>query len=327
MGDVLDRRRARRAALSRTGSRDPVKQYLGEIGQVPLLTREEEVAIAERIALGTAAAKRLEQIDAPESCPLVDATTISVWRAEAADGEVAFEHLCSANLRLVVSIAKRYVGRGMVLLDLVQEGNLGLMRAVEKFDHTKGFKFSTYATWWIRQSITRAIADQSRTIRLPAHMVDLLNRVTRIQRELVQEYGREPTVEEVARIADLDVVKVRDLIQMSQDPLSLDSPRGDEEDASLADFISDDTAALPADIATKHLLQTEVQEVLADLGEREAAIVARRFGLGGAKPLTLEEVGKEFGVTRERVRQIEAKTLAKLRHPQRSARLKEYLEN
>jgi len=327
MGDLLDKRRARRAALSRTGSSDPTKQYLGEIGQVPLLSREEEGEIAARIAVGVAARTCLEQIDAPESSPLVDDATIAGWRADKADGEVAFEHLCAANLRRVVSIAKRYSGRGLALLDLVQEGNLGLMRAVEKFDHTKGFKFSTYATWWIRQSITRAIADQSRTIRLPAHMVDLLNRVTRIQRDMVQQYGREPTVEEVAIIADLDVEKVRDLVQIAQDPLSLDSPRGDDDNASLADFIKDDNAALPADIATRHLLQSEVQEVLADLGGREAAIVSRRFGLGGNKPLTLEEVGREFNITRERVRQIEARTLAKLRHPQRSARLKEYLEN
>lgn len=327
MGDLLDKRRARRASLSRTGSSDPIKQYLGEIGQVPLLSREQEVAIARRISVGVQAKARLAEVDAPESCSIVDSATVRIWRMEAADGDIAFEHLCAANLRLVVSIAKRYVGRGMALLDLVQEGNLGLMRAAEKFDHTKGFKFSTYATWWIRQAITRAIADQSRTIRLPAHMVDLLNRITRTQRDLVQELGREPTVEEVAVAADLEVIRVRDLLQMAQDPVSLDSPRGDEDDASLSDFIKDDNAVLPVDVATRHLLENEVRMVLAELGEREASILAHRFGLGGIKPMTLEDVGKEFGVTRERVRQIEIKAMAKLRHPKQSGRLKEYLEN
>ncbi|MCP3937135.1 MAG: sigma-70 family RNA polymerase sigma factor [Actinomycetia bacterium] len=327
MGDLMDRRRARRAALGGSGSRDPVKQYLAEIGQVPLLSREQEFQLSELIEVGVEAAHKLVEIDAPDSCPIVDDDYIAQLRREKSEGDDAFDTMCRANLRLVVSIAKRYGGRGMALLDLVQEGNLGLMRAVEKFDRHKGFKFSTYATWWIRQSITRAIADQSRTIRIPAHMVDLLNRVTRTQRELVQQLGREPTVDEVAEAVEMEIDKVRDLLQMAQDPLSLDSPRGDEEDTSLGDFIKDESNALPAEVATRRLLQSEVREVLRQLNDREAEIVADRFGLNGQKPLTLEEVGKKFGVTRERVRQIEAKTLAKLRHPQRSARLKEYLEN
>lgn len=327
MGETLERRRARRAALSGVGNADPVRQYLREIGQVALLTREDEVSLAKRVEAGLAARSLLGELDAPDSCRWVDEAIECDLRAADVDGHAAFDHLCQANLRLVVSIAKRYSGRGMPLLDLVQEGNLGLMKAVERFDHSKGFKFSTYATWWIRQSITRAIADQSRTIRLPAHMVDLVNRVNRLERELVQQLGREPTVDEVALHAELEPSRVRELMQMSLDPLSLDSPRGEEEDATFGDFIRDDQADVPADVATSHLLRSEVHEVLGELNERERDIVAMRFGLDGNKPLTLEEVGKAFGVTRERVRQIEAKTLAKLRHPQRSARLKEYLDN
>jgi len=327
MGETLERRRARRAALTGGVTADPVRQYLREIGQVSLLTREDEVVLAKRIEAGVAARSLLVEVEAPDACRWAADDDISALRLIDEDGKVAFEHLCSANLRLVVSIAKRYAGRGLPLLDLVQEGNLGLMKGVERFDYSKGFKFSTYATWWIRQSITRAIADQSRTIRLPAHMVDLVNRVNRLERELVQQFGREPTIEEIAEHADLDPANVRDLKQMSLDPLSLDSPRGDEDDSSLGDFIRDDQAATPADIATRHFLSDEVRDVLGELSSREREIVAMRFGLDGSRPLTLEEVGKAFGVTRERVRQIEAKTLAKLRHPQRSARLKEYLNS
>jgi RNA polymerase primary sigma factor len=327
MGSTLERRRARRAALSGSSNADPVRQYLREIGQVALLTREDEVSLAKRVEKGMVARKLLAELEVDETCRYVDETIERELRSSDMDGAEAFNHLCSANLRLVVSIAKRYSGRGMPLLDLVQEGNLGLMKDAERFDYSKGFKFSTYATWWIRQAITRAIADQSRTIRLPAHMVDLVNSVSRLERELVQQFGREPTIDEIAHYAELDPSRVRELKTMSLDPLSLDSPRGEEDDATFGDFIRDDLAQVPADVATRHLLTGEVQEVLGELNERERMIVAMRFGLGGVKPLTLEEVGKAFGVTRERVRQIEAKTLAKLRDPQHSTRLKEYLDN
>ena len=324
---ILARRRARRAARpSLGGSPDSVRQYLGEIGQVPLLSAAEEVELARRIEQRAIARSLLEELEVPESCPVATPEQKRTLRRAVADGDDAFDHLCRANLRLVVSIAKRYSGRGLPLMDLVQEGNMGLMKAAERFDHKRGFKFSTYATWWIRQAITRAIADQARTIRLPAHMVDLLNRVRRVQRGLVQEIGREPTVEEVARAADLDVDKVTDLLRMAQDPVSLDTPRGEEDDSSLGDFIEDEQAVAPIDAVTRSLLSGELHAVLDQLKDREKDIVIRRFGLNGTPPQTLEDVGREFGVTRERVRQIEAKTLAKLRHPQKSARLKEYLE-
>jgi RNA polymerase primary sigma factor len=256
----------------------------------------------------------------------LDAGDVARYKRLVRDGDRASDELTRANLRLVVSIAKRYVGRGMVLLDLVQEGNLGLMRAVEKFDHTKGFKFSTYATWWIRQAITRAIADQARTIRIPVHMVEAMNRVKRVQRQMHQELKREPTVEELAEEVDQPVGKVREILRIALDPLSLDSPVGEEDETNLGDFIEDQNAVAPVEVAVRNLLTDEVAEVLHELSDREQEVVRLRFGLDDGRPRTLEEVGKQFGVTRERIRQIEAKTLAKLRHPHRSDRLRDYLE-
>jgi RNA polymerase primary sigma factor len=317
-------RRRNPAADGALPAGDPVRMYLREIGRVQLLTAEDEVALAKRIAAGQAASEALALVgSAHEELALVERRRL---QRLVRDGEEAQRQLTRANLRLVVSIAKRYVGRGMMLLDLVQEGNLGLMRAVEKFDHTKGFKFSTYATWWIRQAITRSIADQSRTIRIPVHMVDAMNRVQRCQRQLHTELEREPTVEEIAVLADLSPDRVRDILQLALDPLSLDSPVG-EDDAQLGDFIEDERAEAPADAATKHLLAGLVDSALHELTERERDVVRMRFGLGYDRPYTLEEVGRAFGVTRERIRQIEAKTLAKLRHPQRSRVLRDYLES
>ncbi|MBA2625149.1 MAG: RNA polymerase sigma factor RpoD [Acidimicrobiia bacterium] len=301
---------------------DPVRTYLKEIGRVPLLTGPEEVSLAQRLEAGEAARARLALLgDA-----LTDEERGSL-RACVADGNEAKRILISANLRLVVSIAKRYAGRGMLFLDLIQEGNLGLIRAVEKFDHTKGFKFSTYATWWIRQAITRAIADQARTIRIPVHMVETINKVMRVSRGLLQELEREPTVEEVAAKVDLAPSRVREIYRINQDPLSLDSPVGAEEDTNLGDFLADAQAEAPGDVALRDLLKAAVDEALADLNERERDVVRLRFGLDDEGQVrTLEEVGREFGVTRERIRQIESKTLAKLRHPQRSQKLRDYLE-
>ena len=272
---------------------DPVRMYLKEIGKVPLLSAEEEIELAKRMELGDQEAKK---------------------------------RLAEANLRLVVSIAKRYVGRGMLFLDLIQEGNLGLIKAVEKFDYRKGYKFSTYATWWIRQAITRAIADQARTIRIPVHMVETINKLIRVSRQLLQELGREPTPEEIAAEMNMPVDRVREILKISQEPVSLETPIGEEEDSHLGDFIQDDYVPVPADAAAFTLLKEQLEEVLGTLTEREQKVLTLRFGLEDGRARTLEEVGKEFNVTRERIRQIEAKALRKLRHPSRSRKLKDYLE-
>jgi len=323
---------ARRRPLPRAkggeggGSDDPVRLYLKEIGQVPLLDTRQEVRVAARIKRGLEAAEHLSVLERAGEVDRLDPGDLARYRRLVRDGDRASDELIRSNLRLVVSIAKRYVGRGMVLLDLVQEGNLGLMRAVEKFDHTKGFKFSTYATWWIRQAITRAIADQARTIRIPVHMVEAMNRVRRIQRQMHQELKREPSVEELAAEVGEPVEKIREILKIGLDPLSLDSPVGDEDESNLADFIEDQNAAAPVDVAARHMLASALGDVLVELSDREQEVVRLRFGLDDGRPRTLEEVGKQFGVTRERIRQIEAKTLAKLRHPHRSDRLRDYLE-
>jgi RNA polymerase primary sigma factor len=297
---------------------DPVRMYLREIGKVKLLTGPQEVSIAERMEQG---ALREAQLKAdgltPEECQL-DPLVM--------DGERARRELIEANLRLVVSVAKRYVGRGMSLLDLIQEGNIGLIRAVEKFDYTKGFKFSTYATWWIRQAITRAIADQARTIRIPVHMVETIHKLLRISRRLLQEKGRDATVEEISLEIGLPPEKVREIQKIQLDPVSLETPIGDEDDSTLGEFIADVEALAPADYASQELLREQVDSVLDSLSERERAVLRLRFGLVDGRNRTLEEVGKEFNVTRERIRQIEAKALRKLRHPSRSRKLKDYLD-
>jgi RNA polymerase primary sigma factor len=308
-------------------SDDPVRMYLKEIGQVALLDARQEVRIAARIKRGTEGEELLAELSESGTLDELEAGERARLQRVVRDGVRARDELTRANLRLVVSIAKRYVGRGMVLLDLVQEGNLGLMRAVEKFDHTKGFKFSTYATWWIRQAITRAIADQARTIRIPVHMVEAMNRVKRVQRQMHQDLKREPTVEELAAEVDEPVEKIREILRISLDPLSLDSPVGEEDESNLGDFIEDQNAVAPIDAAARKLLTAAVSEVLHELSEREQEVVRLRFGLDDGRPRTLEEVGRQFGVTRERIRQIEAKTLAKLRHPHRSDRLRDYLES
>jgi RNA polymerase primary sigma factor len=324
------RRRTRlnadRAAERGGGTSDPVRMYLREIGRVPLLVAAEEVDLAKRIEAGAEASEHLADLDAAGSLGDLPADESRRLQALADDGDDAKSALIQANLRLVVSIAKRYVGRGMQFLDLIQEGNMGLMRAVEKFDYTKGFKFSTYATWWIRQAITRSIADQARTIRIPVHMVESINRVHRVQRQMVQQLEREPTVDELAEEVGMTPERVREIQRISLDPLSLDSPVGEEDDSYLADFIKDDGAEEPDDAATRQMLQNEVRKVLDELNDREKEVVIMRFGLDDEQPRTLEEVGKQFGVTRERIRQIESKTLAKLRHPHRSQKLREYLE-
>ena len=304
---------------------DPVRMYLKEIGKVPLLTAAEEIDLAMKIEAGVAAGEQLEKADAGE-IELERRDLRRLTRIE----EVGFDakqQLIEANLRLVVSIAKRYVGRGMLFLDLIQEGNLGLIRAVEKFDYRKGFKFSTYATWWIRQAITRAIADQARTIRIPVHMVETINKLVRIQRQLLQELGREPTPKEIGDVMGLPEERVREIQKISQEPVSLETPIGEEEDSQLGDFIEDDAAVVPPDAASFSMLQEQLGKVLDGLAERERKVISLRFGLEDGHPRTLEEVGREFGVTRERIRQIESKTLAKLRHPSRSSKLKDYLED
>ncbi len=290
---------------------DPVRMYLREIGRVPLLSAAEEVSLAKRMERG-----RLEQ-----QKPLREQSLRIIL-----DGEEGQRKLTEANLRLVVSVAKKYIGRGMSLLDLIQEGNIGLIRAVEKFDYTKGYKFSTYATWWIRQAITRAIADQARTIRIPVHMVETINRLIRTSRRLLQEMGREPTAEEIGEAMEITADKVREIIKISQEPVSLETPIGEEDDSHLGDFIEDHTALAPADAASHQLLKEQVKDALNGLTQREQEVLRLRFGLDDGRSRTLEEVGKEFRVTRERIRQIEAKALRKLRHPSRSRRLKDYLD-
>ena len=304
---------------------DPVRMYLKEIGKVPLLTAAEEIDLAMKIEAGVAATAEIEAAE-EEGRELARREMRRLSRIEQV-GLDAKQQLIEANLRLVVSIAKRYVGRGMLFLDLIQEGNLGLIRAVEKFDYKKGFKFSTYATWWIRQAITRAIADQARTIRIPVHMVETINKLVRIQRQLLQELGREPTPEEIGEQMGLTAERVREIQKISQEPVSLETPIGEEEDSQLGDFIEDDAAVVPPDAASFSMLQEQLTKVLDGLAERERKVISLRFGLEDGHPRTLEEVGREFGVTRERIRQIESKTLAKLRHPSRSSKLKDYLED
>jgi len=317
---------ARMGPQNSGGSSDPVRMYLKEIGRVALLTGPEEVALAKRIERGIAASEELADMAASDRIESLDPMERRRMERRVRDGDHAKAELTQANLRLVVSIAKRYVGRGMLILDLIQEGNLGLMRAVEKFDYTKGFKFSTYATWWIRQAITRAIADQARTIRIPVHMVESINKVHRVQRQMMQELERDPTIEELADKVDMTPARVREIMRISQDPLSLDSPVGEEDDSNLADFIEDQQAEAPAEMAARKMLGDAVIEALDELNDREKEVVRLRFGLADGQARTLEEVGKEFGVTRERIRQIESKTLAKLRHPHRSQKLRDYLD-
>ena len=300
---------------------DHVKMYLKEIGKVNLLTPEEELSLAKRMADGEKAKEQLEEIGEE-----IDEDTKKQIDLLIADGEKAKKSLAEANLRLVVSIAKRYVGRDMLFLDLIQEGNLGLIKAVDKFDYTKGYKFSTYATWWIRQAITRAIADQARTIRIPVHMVETINKLVRVSRQLVQELGREPTPEELAKELNMPVDKVREISKISQEPVSLETPIGEEEDSHLGDFIPDEDAPAPSEAASFVLLKEQLGAVLETLSEREAKVLRLRFGLDDGRARTLEEVGKEFDVTRERIRQIEAKALRKLRHPSRSKKLKDFLD-
>jgi len=310
---------------------DPVRMYLKEIGKVPLLSADEEIALAQKMESGIAAKEterelkeRLNTAEGEDKQNLEKELKELHYVIE--DGEEAKKKLAEANLRLVVSIAKRYVGRGMLFLDLIQEGNLGLIKAVEKFDYRKGYKFSTYATWWIRQAITRAIADQARTIRIPVHMVETINKLIRVSRQLLQELGREPTPEEISAEMKMPVDRVREILKISQEPVSLETPIGEEEDSHLGDFIQDDNVPVPADAAAFTLLKEQLVEVLGTLTEREQKVLRLRFGLDDGRARTLEEVGKEFNVTRERIRQIEAKALRKLRHPSRSRKLKDYLD-
>ena len=351
--------------LLKAPTNDPVRMYLKEIGKVPLLTAAQEVDLARRIEAGEFATVLRELTEEEDRVDqkrlrLVTESVVAIrdhqvekfgkvegigrdrigktykpktrealddfLRRVERDGQLAKRKLIEANLRLVVSIAKRYVGRGMLFLDLIQEGNLGLIRAVEKFDYSKGYKFSTYATWWIRQAITRAIADQARTIRIPVHMVETINKLVRIQRQLLQDLGREPLPEEIGRQMGIPADKVREILKVSQEPVSLETPIGEEEDSHLGDFIEDSDAVVPVDAASFILLQEQLESVLHTLSEREKKVIQLRFGLLDGHPRTLEEVGREFGVTRERIRQIESKTLSKLRHPSRSQKLRDYLE-
>ena len=304
---------------------DPVRMYLKEIGKVNLLTPDEEVQLAQDMGAGDAAKEQLAELEEDDSITLSE-EELKELRRLVRRGEAAKQRLAEANLRLVVSIAKRYVGRGMLFLDLIQEGNLGLIKAVEKFDYTKGYKFSTYATWWIRQAITRAIADQARTIRIPVHMVETINKVIRVSRQLLQELGHDPSPEEIAAEMSMPVDKVREILKIAQEPVSLETPIGEEEDSHLGDFIQDEHIPVPAEEATHALLREQLDEVMDTLSEREQRVLALRFGLLDGKPHTLEEVGKDFQVTRERIRQIEAKALRKLRHPTRSRKLRDFLD-
>ncbi len=310
---------------------DPVRMYLKEIGKVPLLSADEEIELAQNMEDGAVATEkinvlkgRLDGASEEEKAEIKE--EIKTLQRDVDKGADAKKRLAEANLRLVDSIAKRYVGRGMLFLDLIQEGNLGLIKAVEKFDYKKGYKFSTYATWWIRQAITRAIADQARTIRIPVHMVETINKLIRVSRQLLQELGREPSPEEIAKEMNMPVERVREILKISQEPVSLETPIGEEEDSHLGDFIKDDNVPVPADAAAFTLLKEQLEEVLGTLTEREQKVLTLRFGLEDGRARTLEEVGKEFNVTRERIRQIEAKALRKLRHPSRSRKLKDYLE-
>ena len=310
---------------------DPVRMYLKEIGKVPLLSAEEEIELAKNMEAGAVAKEKIAILKCREENATEEELAeikeeIKNLQKDLDAGDEAKKRLAEANLRLVVSIAKRYVGRGMLFLDLIQEGNLGLIKAVEKFDYRKGYKFSTYATWWIRQAITRAIADQARTIRIPVHMVETINKLIRVSRQLLQELGREPSPEEIAAEMNMPVERVREILKISQEPVSLETPIGEEEDSHLGDFIQDDNVPVPADAAAFTLLKEQLEEVLGTLTEREQKVLTLRFGLEDGRARTLEEVGKEFNVTRERIRQIEAKALRKLRHPSRSRKLKDYLE-
>lgn len=310
---------------------DPVRMYLKEIGKVPLLSAEEEIELAKNMEAGAVAKEKIAILKSREENAMEEELAeikeeIKNLQKDLDAGDEAKKRLAEANLRLVVSIAKRYVGRGMLFLDLIQEGNLGLIKAVEKFDYRKGYKFSTYATWWIRQAITRAIADQARTIRIPVHMVETINKLIRVSRQLLQELGREPSPEEIAAEMNMPVERVREILKISQEPVSLETPIGEEEDSHLGDFIQDDNVPVPADAAAFTLLKEQLEEVLGTLTEREQKVLTLRFGLEDGRARTLEEVGKEFNVTRERIRQIEAKALRKLRHPSRSRKLKDYLE-
>ena len=308
---------------------DPVRMYLKEIGKVPLLSPDEEIVLAQALTAGNEAEAQLaalkERREAGESIEDVTPEQEAAWKKDLKAGEKAKQKLAEANLRLVVSIAKRYVGRGMLFLDLIQEGNLGLIKAVEKFDYTKGFKFSTYATWWIRQAITRAIADQARTIRIPVHMVETINKVIRVSRQLLQELGHDPSPNEIAAEMNMPVEKVREILKIAQEPVSLETPIGEEEDSHLGDFIPDEGASEPSEAASFTLLKEQLMDVLSTLTPREEKVLKLRFGIEDGRTRTLEEVGKEFNVTRERIRQIEAKALRKLRHPSRSKKLKDFL--
>ncbi|MCD7919856.1 MAG: RNA polymerase sigma factor RpoD [Clostridiales bacterium] len=305
------------------GVDDPVRMYLKEIGKVPLLKPEQELELAKGMSTGNEAQAILDE--AEKSGEELPEDVVEELKKQVKHGEQCKQDLAEANLRLVVSIAKRYVGRGMLFLDLIQEGNLGLIKAVEKFDYTKGYKFSTYATWWIRQAITRAIADQARTIRIPVHMVETINKVIRVSRQLLQELGHDPTPEEIAEEMDMDVNKVREILKIAQEPVSLETPIGEEEDSHLGDFLPDENTSEPSEAASSTLLKEQLTEVLSTLTPREEMVLKLRFGLEDGRTRTLEEVGKQFHVTRERIRQIEAKALRKLRHPSRSKKLKDFL--